>query len=210
MTRPRSNSRLREYAATLFWSLAIFLLFRTSVAEAYRIPTPSMESTLLVGDFLFASKFDYGGRLPLTEFRLPGLRAPKAGDIIVFRYPPDPSQNYIKRCIATGGQTIEVRHKRVFVDGEPLDEPYTRFIDPREMSAAFGPRDNFGPYTVPAGHLFMMGDNRDNSADSRYWGPVAMNLVQGRAMFTYYSTAGDSWWSAIPSTRFDRLLRPIH
>ena len=102
------------------------------------------------------------------------------------------------------------RHKQVYVDGEPRVEPYARHIDPREMPAAVGPRDNFGPFTVPPGHLFMMGDNRDNSSDSRYWGPVAMELVQGRALFTYYSTAGNSWWSALPATRFDRLLRPIH
>jgi signal peptidase I len=168
-----------------------------------------MEQTLRVGDFLFASKFEYGGRVPFTEFRLPGLRDPLPGDVIVFRYPHDPSQNYVKRCIATGGQTVEIRRKRVFVDGRPLDEPYARFTDPRELPAVVAPRDNFGPYTVPEGHLFMMGDNRDNSADSRFWGPVAMELVQGRALFTYYSTAGDSWWNALPATRFERLLRPI-
>ncbi len=206
----RRKSQVREFGVTLFWTLTIFLTLRASVAEAFRIPSASMSKTLLVGDFLFVSKFDYGPRVPFTHMRLPGLRKPRFGDVIVFRYPPDPHLNYIKRCVATEGQTIEIRHKNVYVDGRLLMEPYVQHVDPNEMPAAAGPRDNMPPFSVPPGHLFMMGDNRDNSLDSRFWGPVPMDLVQGRAMFTYYSTGGDSWWRFLPGTRFERMLRPIH
>jgi signal peptidase I len=169
-----------------------------------------MRDTLLVGDFLFVTKLDYGAKLPFTHIRLPGLRAPRRGDIIVFQWPPDPSQDFIKRCIATGGQTVEVRHKQVLVDGQALVEPYTRHTVASEEPEGLSPRDNFPPHTVPAGHMFMMGDNRENSADSRYWGYVPMDLVKGRALFIYFSTASQHWYDMPFFVRWGRLFRILH
>jgi signal peptidase I len=205
----QQKSQLQEYVEAILWAVALTFVLRAFVIQAFRIPSESMVQTLLVGDFLFVNKFEYGPKIPFTHVRLPGLRKPRRGDVIVFQYPPDPSKDYIKRCIATEGQTIEVRDKAVYVDGRRLAEPYVQHVSSDTLQAALSPRDNRLPETVPPGHLFMMGDNRDNSADSRFWGMVPMDNVKGRAMFIYYSTGGDSWWNYVLSTRFDRMFRPI-
>ena len=127
----------------------------------------------------------------------------------MFQWPEDPSKDFIKRCIATGGQTVEVRHKQVFVDGTPQVEPYVKHTSAGEDPAGYTPRDNYKPPTVAPGELFMMGDNRDNSNDSRFWGPVNMDLVKGRAMFIYFSTAGTHLWDFLTKVRFERMFRPI-
>ena len=160
--------------------------------------------TLLVGDFLFVNKFEYGPKIPFTHVRLPGLREPKHGDVIVFQFPQDPSKDYIKRCIAVGGQTLEVEDKRVKVDGNKLTEPYAIHSDPSIRPAGFDTRDFFGPVTVPKGQFFMMGDNRDNSNDSRYWGTLQKDLIKGRAMFIYWSWNGETHWP-----RWERLFHVI-
>ena len=205
----QQKSQLQEYVEAILWAVALTFVLRAFVIQAFRIPSESMVKTLLVGDFLFVNKFEFGPKIPFTHVRLPGLRKPRRGDVIVFQYPPDPSKDYIKRCIATEGQTIEVREKEIYVDGKKLVEPYTQHIDPNTRPAALDQRDNHPPFTVPPGFLFMMGDNRDNSYDSRFWGPVAMDLVKGRAMFIYYSTGGNSWWNYLLNTRFNRMFRPI-
>ncbi len=205
-----SGSTFRENVESLAWALVLMLIVRVFLLQAFRIPSESMRDTLLVGDFLFVTKLDYGAKLPFTHVRLPGLRAPKQGDIIVFQWPPDPSQDFIKRCIATGGATVEIRHRDVFVDDRKLDEPYVRHTQRGEEPAALSPRDNLAANTVPPGHLFMMGDNRENSADSRYWGYVPMDLVKGRALFIYFSTASRHWWDMPFFVRWDRLFRIIH
>jgi signal peptidase I len=125
--------------------------------------------------------------------------------VIVFQFPQDPSKDFIKRCIATGGETVEIREKDVYVNGKKLTEPYARHTDPNIRPAGFDFRDNFGPFTVPNGEMFMMGDNRDNSNDSRYWGTLPMDLVKGRAMFLYWSWDSDRNWP-----RWGRLLNIIH
>jgi len=205
----QAKSQLQEYVEAILWAVALTFVLRAFVIQAFRIPSESMVKTLLVGDFLFVNKFEFGPKIPFTHVRLPGIRKPRRGDVIVFQYPPDPSKDYIKRCIATEGQTIELRDKDVYVDGRRITEPYVQHIDSTARPAGLDPRDNMPPFTVPPGHLFMMGDNRDNSYDSRFWGPVAMDLVKGRAMFIYYSTGGDSWWNYLLNTRFDRMFRPI-
>jgi signal peptidase I len=205
---PRSVTR--DYLEAIAWAVAITLALRTFVIQAFRIPSESMCDTLLVGDFLFVSKLDYGAKIPFTHLRLPGLHAPRRGEVIVFQWPEDPSKDFIKRCIATGGQTVEVRHKQVFVDGTPQVEPYVKHTSPGEDPAGYTPRDNYKPPTVAPGELFMMGDNRDNSNDSRFWGTVPMDLVKGRALFIYFSTAGTAWWNGLFHVRFDRLLKVIH
>jgi len=205
---PRSVTR--DYLEAIAWAVAITLALRTFVIQAFRIPSESMCDTLLVGDFLFVSKLDYGAKIPFTHLRLPGLHQPRRGEVIVFQWPEDPSKDFIKRCIATGGQTVEVRHKQVFVDGTPQVEPYVKHTSAVEDPAGYTPRDNYTPPTVAPGELFMMGDNRDNSNDSRFWGTVPMDLVKGRALFIYFSTAGTAWWNGLFHVRFDRLLKVIH
>ncbi|MBI3539241.1 MAG: signal peptidase I [Candidatus Eisenbacteria bacterium] len=195
---------VREYLEAALWALLITLFLRAFVIQAFRIPSESMKDTLLVGDFLFVNKFEYGAKIPFTHIRLPGLRQPRRGDVIVFQFPQDPSKDYIKRCIATGGETIEIRNKQVSVNGTPLREPYAVHSDPNVKPAGYEYRDNFGPFTVPPGETFMMGDNRDNSNDSRYWGTLVMDLVKGRAMFLYWSWDTDRNWP-----RWNRILRPI-
>jgi len=193
-------------------------LLRAFVIQAFRIPSESMVPTLLKGDFLFVNKFEYGPKLPFTHIRLPGLRGPRTGDIIVFQFPGNPGLDYIKRCIATGGQTVEVRAKVVYVNGvpSPAADRYAYHMDPGiSCGGQVGPfpedaglrtcRDNFGPFRVPPGRLFMMGDNRENSNDSRFWGTVPMDYVRGRALFIYWSWDGEHFMP-----RWSRMLRVIH
>jgi signal peptidase I len=205
--RPRSSAR--DYVEAIAWAVVITLLLRTFVIQAFRIPSGSMEDTLLVGDYLFVNKLEYGARVPFTDWRLPGLHEPRRGDIIVFQFPDDPSQDYIKRCVAVGGQTVEVRHKELYVDGVRQVEPYVKHSSWSEEPAGYTPRDNCTPPTVPPGELFMMGDNRDDSNDSRFWGTVPVGLVRGRALFIYFSTAGNEWWNGLAHLRLDRFFRVI-
>jgi signal peptidase I len=200
--KPRSI--VREYVEAALWALALTMFLRAFVIQAFRIPSESMRDTLLIGDFLFVNKFEYGPKIPFTHVRLPGLRAPKTGDVIVFQFPQDPSKDFIKRCIATGGQTLEIREKQLSLDGKVLKEPYVIHTDPSVRPAGYENRDNFGPLTVEPGKLFMMGDNRDNSNDSRYWGTLEMDLVKGRAMFLYWSWDPDKNWP-----RWNRIFQPI-
>jgi signal peptidase I len=200
----KPKSLLREYLDTAIYAVVLTLVLRVFVVQAFRIPSESMVPTLLVGDFLFVNKFEYGAKVPFTHFRLPGITKPHPGDVIVFQYPQDLTRDYIKRCVATGGQTVQVANKGLIVEGRPQEEPFVQHGDPVVRPASIDPRDNFGPYTVPPGNLFMMGDNRDNSNDSRYWGPVDFDLVRGKAMFIYWSWDGDRNWP-----RFQRLFKAI-
>ena len=200
----KARSVLREYIDAALWALVLTFLLRAFVIQAFRIPSASMENTLLIGDFLFVNKFEYGPKIPFTHIRLPGLRLPRRGDVIVFQFPQDLSKDFIKRCIATGGQTLEVREKNVFVDGTGLVEPYAVHSDPSVRPRGYDPRDFFGPFTVPPGEMFMMGDNRDNSNDSRFWGTLPMDLVKGRAMFLYWSWNGERHWP-----RWNRIFRHV-
>jgi signal peptidase I len=190
----RKKSVVREYAEIIVLAVALALFVRTLFIQAFRIPSESMEDTLLVGDFLFANKLLYGPKLPLVDVRLPAIRDPKPGDIIIFKYPGDPKMDYIKRCVAVEGQTVELVDNKLYVDGVMLDEEYTKYV--------FGSRPDrhFGPFKVPEDHIFMMGDNRDNSADSRAWGPLDKRLVSGKAMFIYFS-----WNPSSHSIRFSRI-----
>lgn len=185
-----------EFIESLGIALIMALIIKTSIVEAYRIPSGSMENTLLVGDFLLANKFVYGMKLPIpfTDIRLPAIEDPGPGDIIIFKYPLDPRVNYIKRCIAIEGQTVEIRHKKVYVDGRlvplpPQGKHTDSRIFPFSHTGTWGKnvRDNLPPTRVPKGCLFVMGDNRDNSADSRFWGFLDRRLVMGRAMIIHFS-----------------------
>lgn len=174
------KSVLREYAEAFAIAIVIALVFRTFIAEPFKIPSGSMIPTLLVGDHLLVNKFIYR------------FADPKRGEVIVFKYPDNPSRNFIKRIIALGGDTIEVRDKVVYVNEKPQTEPYTQFEQPDGAPHDLR-RDNFGPVTVPQNMYFMMGDNRDNSLDSRFWQNkfVSRKAVVGKALFIYWSWKAD-------------------
>lgn len=183
--RTRKKPVWREYTEALVVAGLLALIIRTFLFQAFHIPSGSMEDTLLEGDFLFVSKTLYGAEVPFTGGkRLPSIREPKRGDIIVFRYPEDPSQDFIKRCIGIPGDVIEYRDKQLFVNGDLQDEDYTKHSQGERIVPG---RDNFGPITVPEGKFFMLGDNRDNSRDSRYWGFVDYSQLRGKALFIYWS-----------------------
>jgi signal peptidase I len=193
-TKRQKKSIVREYAEIIVLAVALALFVRTFFIQAFRIPSESMEDTLLVGDFLFANKFIYGAKLPFVDWRLPSIRDPQPGDIIIFKYPGDKKTDYIKRCVAVAGQTVELNGDRLYIDGVLQDEDYSKY-----MNGATYPR-KFGPFEVPEGSIFMMGDNRDNSADSRAWGALDKNLISGKAMFIYFS-----WNPTSHGVRFSRI-----
>jgi signal peptidase I len=198
----KKKSAFRETVDVVVWAVVMAFLARSFLIQAFRIPSGSMEDTLLVGDFLFVNKFLYGPQIPFTDVRLPGLREPRPGDIIVFRFPSE-KDDYIKRCVAVGGQTLEVRNGAVYLDGQPQSEDYTKYIYGDQPGRA---ARNFGPYLVPEGKIFMMGDNRDNSRDSRVLGPVDWkDAVRGKAIFIYWS-----WDGKKKLPRLSRLGDLIH
>lgn len=181
-----------EYIKVILLAFAIALFFRTFVVQAFRIPSGSMEDTLLIGDFLLANKFIYGARIPFTGIRLPAVRAPEPGDIVIFQYPRDPSRDYIKRIVAGPGQSVEIRNKKLYVDGESIpNPPRAKHADPFVRKSAHT-RDNSPLQVVPEGSYFVLGDNRDRSEDSRYWGFLERDLIRGKAFVLYWSWATDT------------------
>jgi signal peptidase I len=184
----------REYVEAILLAVALALFLRTFVVQAFRIPSSSMEDTLLAGDFLLASKVHYGAQIPFTDWRLPGFTTPAVGDVVIFQYPLDPERDFIKRCLGVAGQTVEIRNKALYIDGlRAVDPPRSKYSDPIIIprESPNGVRDNFGPVAIPAGHLFVVGDNRDNSEDSRFWGFLPMKLVKAKATILYWSWAPD-------------------
>lgn len=191
--KKRQKSKLREYIEIIVISVLLALFVRSFVIQAFRIPSGSMEDTLLVGDFLLVSKFIYW----FTD--------PQPGDIIVFKYPLDPSRDFIKRCVAVEGQTVEIRQKELFVDGRRISlPPQGKHVDSQTYPQGTNARDNFGPVTVPSGHVFVLGDNRDNSRDSRYWGFLNEKLIKGKAFILYWS-----WQREAPDPQLAKLDGPL-
>ena len=190
----------REYGEALFVALLLALVIRTFVVQAFKIPSESMVKTLLVGDHLLASKFSYGIKIPFTHTYIYKGEDPVKGDIIIFEYPNDPSVDYIKRIVGTPGDTIEVRNKQLFRNGEPVKESFIRFTEPDRIQPV---RDNFGPVTVPADKYFVMGDNRDNSMDSRFWGFVDRSAIRAKAWRIYWS------WGGLGDIRWDRIGKAV-
>uniref|UniRef100_UPI00405795F1 signal peptidase I n=1 Tax=Candidatus Electronema sp. TaxID=2698783 RepID=UPI00405795F1 len=187
MQQHRSKSVIREYIEAIVIAIVLALFIRTFIVQAFKIPSGSMLETLQIGDHLLVSKFIYGIKMPFTGKVLIPIKEPQRGDIVVFKYPEDPKLDYIKRVIAVGGETVEIKDKKVFINGKPLTDDHGQIKDERVISASESPRDNFGPVTVPEGKLFVMGDNRDNSYDSRFWGFVDLNAVRGKAFILYWS-----------------------
>ncbi|MBM3320708.1 MAG: signal peptidase I [Candidatus Eisenbacteria bacterium] len=179
--RPSVSWRARIWARLkdVFFIAFSVLFLRTFVVQAYQIPSGSMEDTLLVGDFLIANKFIYGPPIPFTPYKVKG-RAPHRGEIVIFRSPAD-NKDYIKRVIALPGEEIEIRDNRVFIDGKPVEEDYIL------LKGAPPSHSDFGPLTIPAGHVFVLGDNRNQSYDSRFWGPLDEKLLRGKAEMIHWS-----------------------
>ena len=188
-----------EYAEALIWAVALALVLTTFVVQAFKIPSGSMLETLQIGDHLLVNKFLYGLRNPFNDDYLIRGVEPKVGDIIVFRYPKDRSLDYIKRIVGVPGDTLEMRNKVLYRNGVEVQEPYTQHSQPLIMIPG---RDNWGPITVPADKFFALGDNRDDSADSRFWGFLDRNDIRGKAWRIYWSADG------LSNIRLNRIGRP--
>lgn len=199
-TQTGAKSTVREYAEAIIIALILALIIRTFIIQAFKIPSGSMLPTLQIGDHLLVNKFMYGFREPFTGTVIIPVKDVQRNDIIVFRFPRDPRLDYIKRVVAVGGDTVEGRDKVIYVNGEPYDDKYAVHLDSNTLNAGNSPRDNFGPVTVPEGKVFVMGDNRDNSFDSRFWGFVDDKAILGKALIIYWS-----WDVEKPLLSFDRL-----
>jgi signal peptidase I len=182
---------------------------RSFFIQAYKIPSGSMEPTLLIGDHLLVSRLSYVVKIPILDKVIFSLGKPKRGDIIVFRYPEDQSKDFIKRVIATEGDTIEIRNKVIYINGKKTSDTWGRYKDREILPASLSPKDNMKPYKVPEGASFVMGDNRDNSADSRFWGPVRKEHLVGRALVLYFSWDhnADNIFDYIRWSRIGHLIR---
>jgi signal peptidase I len=195
---------LWEYTKAIVTALILALFIRAYFIQAFKIPSGSMIPTLQIGDHILVNKFIYGTKIPFSDRRVLVFRKPRRGDIIVFKYPEDPSRDFIKRVIAVEGDVIESRNKVIYVNGGPVNEPYAQHTDSTLRPGGIEPRDNFGPYIVPKDKLFMMGDNRDQSYDSRYWGYVDLKEIKGEALIIYWS-----WDSKNHLPRLERIGRLV-
>ena len=224
------KSLAREYLESIVVAVILALFIRTFTVQAFKIPTGSMQPNLLIGDHLLVNKLVYSPSSGPLESKLLGKRPVERGHVVVFKYPEDATRDFIKRVIGLPGETVEIRDKTVFIDGTPLVEPYAHFIeqplrpdDPEYGLRSGAIRDGWGPQVVPLGQLLVLGDNRDNSRDSRYWGFLPRDQVKGRALLVYwsYEASGEEYrrtglvnWvkdtlSAFGRTRWRRFLHVI-
>jgi signal peptidase I len=225
------KSTLREYFESIVIAVILALFVRTWVVQAFKIPTGSMENNLLIGDHLLVNKFLFAPTAAGVERALLPVRDIRRGDVVVFKYPDEPERDFIKRVIGLPGETLELRNKKVYVNGQPLDEPYVHFLEPASASqevTSFDVRERYGPVHVPDSQYFVMGDNRDNSQDSRYWGFLPRHYIKGKALMIYWSYESeredylDEGASAtvkrlfsvvthfFTKTRWERLFHQIH
>lgn len=231
------KSKFREYTEAIVIAVLLALLIRAFVVQAFKIPSGSMKETLLVGDHILVNKFIYGTQIPFTDSRVLIFRPPRRGDVIVFSFPKnrekeectsffknisfrvgnavsslnpvylfkDDCRDFIKRIVGVGGDKIEIKNKVVYVNDVPLTEPYTVYKDSMFEDSQ---RDNFGPFIVPRNSFFVMGDNRDQSYDSRFWGVVDMNEIKGKAFIMYWSWNSNG--GLFDKVRWDRIGKVIH
>ncbi|MDL1974559.1 MAG: signal peptidase I [Deltaproteobacteria bacterium] len=206
--KPESSQRLvakiREYGEAILIALVLALFIRTFVVQAFKIPSGSMEATLQIGDHILVNKFIYGVKIPFTHKTIVPGKEPRRGDIIVFEFPKDPKKDFIKRVIGEPGDVIEIRNKKILINNKPIKENYGFYLDPSVFPESVRPRDNFGPFTVPPQNYFVMGDNRDHSFDSRFWGTVDFSSVKGKAFIIYWS-----WDKENFGVRWKRIGRVI-
>jgi signal peptidase I len=189
---------VREYAEAILIAIILALFIRTFVVQAFKIPSGSMKPTLLVGDHILVNKFIYGIKLPLTDNTLIELGKPRRGDVIVFKFPRDPKKDYIKRVIGLPGDEVQLKNKRLFINGTPVEDPHASYLP-------YGNYRSYGPITVPADSYFVMGDNRDESSDSRVWGFVPSSNLKGKAFLIYWSWDRDEF-----GVRWRRLGDLVH
>ncbi len=225
------KSTIREYFESIVIAVILALFVRTWVVQAFKIPTGSMENNLLIGDHLLVNKFIFGPEPTALERAILPVRTIRRGDIVVFKYPDEPQRDFIKRVIGLPGETIELRNKKVYVNGQPLSEPFVHFLEASHEASEVTPfdvRERYGPVQVPQNQYFVMGDNRDNSQDSRYWGFLPRHYIKGKAVLIYWSyesVRGDyadgglgatikGLFSVVTHfftrTRWERVLRQIH
>ena len=198
------KSVVREYFEALVIAVALALFARTFVFQAFKIPTGSMEPNLLVGDHLIVNKMIHAPAASGVEHAILPMRDIQRGDVIVFKNPQEPWRDLIKRVIGLPGETLELRRKKIYINNQVLDEPYAHYYLPMSPEGSLTGddrrREDYGPVTVPTGQYFMMGDNRDDSLDSRYWGFMPANYVKGKALFIYFSVGnsiGDVQWGRL-------------
>lgn len=203
--RMRRKSVVREYIEAFVVAIVLALIIRTFVVQAFKIPSGSMEPTLLIGDHILVNKFIYGERIPFTETKIFDFRKPGRGEVIVFIYPKDESKDFIKRVIGVEGDKIEIKEKKLYVNDVLSNDPYGVYQDSSIIPGHVQPRDNYGPVVVPEDCLFVMGDNRDRSADSRFWGFVHVNKVKGKAFLIYWS-----WGGFMRDIKWGRIGNLIH
>ncbi len=194
---------VKEYLEPIVIAVLIALFIRAFIVQSFKIPSSSMEPTLLVGDHLLVNKFIYGIRIPYTDTKLLQYKKPGRGDIIVFIFPKDRSKDFIKRVIGTEGEKVTIVHNKIYINDKLIDDPWGRFTMPRTSI------EDYGPVRVPENSLFVMGDNRDNSQDSRFWGFVKLNEVKGKAFIIYFSwdSTAQDLLNKIRWTRFGKLIR---
>jgi signal peptidase I len=234
MAESFKKSIVREYFESIVIAVVLALFIRTFVVQAFKIPTGSMEENLLIGDHLLVNKFIFGPVSSQLERKIMPIGTIKRGEVIVFKYPVEPERDFIKRVIGLPGETVEVKEKKVYINGKMLDEPYVHFLQPPTTNSefhevtSFDVRERYGPVMVPANQYFVMGDNRDNSQDSRYWGFLPRENIKGKALLIYWSYEAEredyqdeSAGTAVKNlvsvfahfftrTRWDRMLRQIH
>jgi signal peptidase I len=207
-TQAPKKSIAREYIEAILIALLLALFIRTFIVQAFKIPSGSMKNTLLIGDHILVSKFSYGTHIPneipfinikLFDDIVLFSKVPKRGDIIVFKFPKDETRDFIKRVIGLPGDLLEVRRQKVYINNKPYEDVHARHTD-LPSDSPLVPRDDFGPILVPDDHVFVMGDNRENSQDSRYWGYLNVKKIRGKALIIYWS------WDRIQSwVRFERF-----
>ena len=200
-----AKSKVQEYIEAIIIAILIAVVVRTFVIQAYKIPSRSMAPTLLVGDHLLVNKFTYGVKIPIIRKTLISVSEPKRGDIVVFEYPQDRSKDYIKRVIGVGGDKIEIKNKEIFINDKPYKDTFGIYSDSTVYPAIVQPRDNLAPITVPKGSLFVMGDNRDESYDSRFWGFVDLSDLEGKALIIYWSWNSEPQDNLFNKIRWERL-----
>ena len=204
-TGKRGKSRLRENIEAIVIAVLLALFIRAFVVQAFKIPSGSMEPTLQVGDHILVNKFIYGVRLPVTNTTIIPVSEPEKGDIIVFEYPVEPDKDFIKRVVGVPGDTVEIRDKKVYVNGRRLDNYPVKYTEKNVLPGSVNKRDNFGPVSVPEDAYFVLGDNRDHSYDSRFWGFVKEEAIKGEAFIIYWSWDSDAF-----GVRWGRIGKVLH
>jgi len=198
------QSKIWDWTKSILIALVLALFIRAFIVQAYKIPSGSMIPTLLIGDYLLVNKLAYGIRNPIKNDFIYFRKLPERQEIVVFTYPLNKKLDFIKRVIGLPGDTVEIVNKKVYVNGKLLKEPYVQFNDPEIYPKEVSPRDNYGPVKVPPGYIFVLGDNRDQSYDSRFWGFVPINYLKGKALIIYFS-----WDSKNFRIRFNRIGKLI-